>query len=42
MARTKSHITNVLVLRFIGIDKDSTLHNGDGLFMIAKTSEKKI
>lgn len=42
MARTTRPLTNTEVLRAKALDKDLTLHDGDGLFMIVKTSGKKL
>jgi len=42
MARTTRPLTNTEVLRAKAIEKDLTLHDGDGLFMIVKTSGKKL
>ncbi|MGP2461395.1 integrase domain-containing protein [Pantoea ananatis] len=42
MARTTRPLTNTEVLRSKAIDKDLTLHDGDGLFLIIKTSGKKL
>jgi integrase len=42
MARTTRPLTNTEVLRAKAIDKDLTLHDGDGLFMIVKTTGKKL
>ncbi|MGC1070971.1 integrase domain-containing protein [Pantoea agglomerans] len=42
MARTTRLITNTKVLSSKAIDKDSTLHDGDGLFMLVKTTGKKL
>ncbi len=42
MARTTSPLTNTEVLRAKAIDKELTLHNGDGLFMVVKTTGKKL
>lgn len=42
MARTTRPLTNTEVLRSKAIDKDLTLHDGDGLFLIVKTSGKKL
>ena len=38
MARTTRPLTNTEVLRAKALEKDLTLHDGDGLFMIVKTS----
>ncbi|MGC0796436.1 integrase domain-containing protein [Pantoea agglomerans] len=42
MARTTRPLTNTEVLRSKATDKDITLHDGDGLFMVIKTSGKKL
>lgn len=42
MARTTRPLTNTEVLRAKTTDKDLTLHDGDGLFMVVKTSGKKL
>lgn len=42
MARTTRPLTNTEVLRSKAVDKDLTLHDGDGLFLIVKTSGKKL
>lgn len=42
MARTTRLLTNIEVLRAKALEKDLTLHNGDGLFLIVKTSGKKL
>ena len=42
MARTTRPLTNTEVLRAKAIDKDLTLHDGDGLFMVGKTTGKKL
>ncbi|WP_438500447.1 integrase domain-containing protein [Pantoea ananatis] len=42
MARTTRPLTNTEVLRAKAIEKDLTLHDGDGLFLIVKTSGKKL
>ncbi|ELV3374330.1 integrase domain-containing protein [Enterobacter bugandensis] len=42
MARTTRPLTNTEVLRAKAIDKDLTLHDGDGLFLLVKTSGKKL
>ena len=42
MARTTRPLTNTEVLRAKALEKDLTLHDGDGLFMIVKTSGKKL
>lgn len=42
MARTTRPLTNTEVLRAKAIDKDLTLHDGDGLFLMVKTSGKKL
>ncbi|MFY1040146.1 integrase domain-containing protein [Pantoea agglomerans] len=42
MARTTRPLTNTEVLRAKAIDKDLTLHDGDGLFMVIKTTGKKL
>lgn len=42
MARTTRPLTNTEVLRAKAEDKDMTLHDGDGLFLVIKTSGKKL
>jgi integrase len=42
MARTTRPLTNTEVLRSKAVDKDLTLHDGDGLFLIVKTCGKKL
>lgn len=42
MARTTRPLTNTEVLRSKAIEKDLTLHDGDGLFMLVKTTGKKL
>ena len=42
MARTTRPLTNTEVLRAKALEKELTLHDGDGLFMIVKTSGKKL
>lgn len=42
MARTTRPLTNTEVLRAKAFEKDLTLHDGDGLFLIVKTSGKKL
>ncbi|EDM3978856.1 integrase [Salmonella enterica subsp. enterica serovar Infantis] len=42
MARTTRPLTNTEVLRTKALEKDLTLHDGDGLFLIVKTSCKKL
>lgn len=42
MARTTRPLTNTEVQRAKAIDKDMTLHDGDGLFLVIKTSGKKL
>lgn len=42
MARTTRLLTNTKVLRAKALEKDLTLHDGDGLFLIVKTSGKKL
>ncbi|MEG4681148.1 integrase domain-containing protein [Enterobacter cloacae] len=42
MARTTRPLTNTEVLRAKALEKDLTLHDGDGLFHIVKTSRKKL
>jgi len=42
MARTTRPLTNTEVLRSKAIDKDLTLHDGEGLFMVVKTTGKKL
>lgn len=42
MARATRPLTNTEVLRSKAIDKDLTLHDGDGLFMVVKTTGKKL
>lgn len=41
MARTTRPLTNTEVLRAKALEKDLTLHDGDGLFLIVKTSGEK-
>lgn len=41
MARTTRPLSNTEVLRAKALDKDLTLHDGDGLFLIVKTNGKK-
>ncbi len=40
MARTTRPLTNTEVLRAKADDKDMALHDGDGLFLVIKTSGK--
>ncbi|CAM7730930.1 Prophage CP4-57 integrase [Citrobacter cronae] len=40
MARTTRPLTNIEVLRAKALEKDLTLHDGDGLFLIVITSGK--
>lgn len=42
MARTTRPLTNTEVLRAKADDKDMTLHDGDGLFLVIKPSGKKL
>lgn len=42
MARTTRPLTNTEVLRAKALEKVLTLHDGDGLFLIVKTSGKKL
>jgi len=42
MARTTRPLTNTEVLRAKAVDKELTLHDGDGLFLIVKTTGKKL
>ncbi|MBJ5119754.1 tyrosine-type recombinase/integrase [Salmonella enterica subsp. enterica serovar Derby] len=42
MARATRSLTNTEVLRAKALEKDLTLHDGDGLFLIVKTSGKKL
>lgn len=42
MARTTRPLTNTEVHRSKAVDKDLTLHDGDGLFMVVKTTGKKL
>jgi len=42
VARTTRPLTNTEVLRTKALEKDLTLHDGDGLFLIVKTSGKKL
>lgn len=42
MARTTHPLSNTEVLRAKALDKDLTLHDGDGLFLIVKTNGKKL
>ncbi|MDJ0088902.1 integrase domain-containing protein [Pantoea allii] len=42
MARTTRPLTNTEVLRAKATEKDLTLHDGDGLFLVVKTSGKKL
>ena len=42
MVRTTRPLTNTEVLRAKALEKDLTLHDGDGLFLIVKTSGKKL
>ncbi|MGN7914418.1 integrase domain-containing protein [Enterobacter sp. 22466] len=42
MARTTRPLTNTEVQRAKALEKDLTLHDGDGLFLIVKTSGKKL
>ncbi|ENF5136724.1 tyrosine-type recombinase/integrase [Salmonella enterica] len=42
MAQTTRPLTNTEVLRTKALEKDLTLHDGDGLFLIVKTSGKKL
>ena len=42
MARTTRPLTNTEELRAKAVDKDMTLHDGEGLFLVIKTSGKKL
>lgn len=42
VARTTRPLTNTEVLRAKALEKVLTLHDGDGLFLIVKTSGKKL
>ncbi len=42
MARTTRPLTNTEVLRAKALEKDLTLHDGDGLFLLVKTNGKKL
>ena len=42
MARTTRPLTNTEVLRAKAVVKDITLHDGEGLFLVVKTSGKKL
>lgn len=42
MARTTRTLTNTKVLRAKALEKNLTLHDGNGLFLIVKTSRKKL
>ena len=42
MTRTTRPLTNTEVLRAKALEKDLTLHDGEGLFLIVKTSGKKL
>ena len=42
MARTTRPLTNTEILRAKASEKELTLHDGDGLFLIVKTSGKKL
>lgn len=42
MARTTRPLTNTEVSRAKALEKDLTLHDGDGLFLMVKTSGKKL
>ncbi len=42
MAKTTRPLINTEVLRSKSINKDLTLHDGDGLFMLVKTTGKKL
>jgi len=42
VARTTRPLTNTEVLRAKALEKDLTLHDGDGLFLLVKTSGKKL
>ena len=42
MARTTRLLSNTEILRAKALEKDLTLHDGDGLFLIVKTSGKKL
>jgi len=42
VARTTRPLTNTEVLRAKALEKDLTLHDGDGLFLLVKTNGKKL
>ncbi len=42
MARTTRPLTNTEILRTKALEKDLTLHDGEGLFLIVKTNGKKL
>lgn len=42
MARTTRPLTNTEILRSKDLDKHLTLHDGDGLFIVVKTTGKKL
>ncbi len=42
MARTTRPLTNTEILRAKALEKDLTLHDGEGLFLIVKTNGKKL
>jgi len=42
VARTTRPLTNTEVLRAKALEKDLTLHDGDGLFLLVKTNSKKL
>jgi len=42
MARTTRPLTHTEVQKAKALDKDLTLHDGDGLFLLVKTTGKKI
>ncbi|HAV8563392.1 TPA: integrase, partial [Escherichia coli] len=42
MARTTRPLSNTEVLRAKALEKDLTLHDGDGLFLLVKTNGKKL
>ncbi|EAV6713244.1 TPA: integrase domain-containing protein [Salmonella enterica subsp. enterica] len=42
MARTTRPLTNTEVLRAKALEKDLTLHDGDGLFLLVKTNGEKL
>jgi hypothetical protein len=42
MARTTRPLTHTEVQKAKAIEKDLTLHDGDGLFLLVKTTGKKL